>query len=438
MKPRAVLCAILLTAPAAWGADTIPPTLERSLELGLRTHPGLRAARLAVEAAEARAGEARAARLPALVLSGSAARVSDEEAATVDLPAPMGSVSLGTWIQDRVSLGASLRQNLFSGFAVRSRVEAAAALAEAARSDLAAEEGRVACEIETAWWSLAAAVEAAAVVEESRRLLVVHLGESEQYLAQGLATREELLRAASELAQTEARLAEAASAERLARRRLALLVGLGPDAEGGPTAVGSVEAAGAPLAELVAAALAGRAELAAIDRRVRAGAAAADGARSGWYPSVALEGALVWARPNPMLFPPQDRFEATWQIGLAASLNIGGYVAVERRVREAEAETERLRAQRQARAMQVTLEVSEASESVRRAAERIAAAAAAAARAEETLRVVRGKASSGLARASQLLDAELELMRARLEGTKAAADLGIAAAALRQATGARR
>jgi outer membrane protein TolC len=138
-----------------------------------------------------------------------------------------------------------------------------------------------------------------------------------------------------------------------------------------------------------------------------------------------------------MLFPLAERFEATWQVGVAATLNLGAFPAVERRVREAELEAEGLRARRQALALQVTMEVAESRESARRALERIASAAAAVERAGEALRVARGKVAAGLARGVELLDAELELMRARLEGTRAAADLRIAEAALRRAAGTR-
>ncbi len=439
MNLRFLRLCMLLAAASAWAGDELPASLDACLDLGLRAHPNLRAARLALDAADAAVGEARAAQLPALVLSGSATRFSDEDTGT--LATPFGPVALAPWIQDRFSMGASLRQNLFSGFAVRSRIQAAAAAKEAARRDLAAETGRIAYEIEAAWWGLAAAVEARGVVEESRRLLRVHVSETEQFLSQGLATREELLRVQSELAAAELRVTEAASTERLARSRLALMVGLGRDASGGPTSVPAVPDPAAaverlgPLDSLVAGALGDRAELAAMDERIRAASAAATGARSGFFPSVSLDGALVWARPNPLLFPPQDRFDATWQIGVSASVNVGGYGAVERRVRGAELEKERLAAQRDGRATQVTLEVAESYETVRRAAERIVSARAAAARSDEALRVVRDKRAAGLARATDLLDAELDLMRARLDGSRAAMDLRVGLAALRRAVG---
>jgi outer membrane protein TolC len=136
-----------------------------------------------------------------------------------------------------------------------------------------------------------------------------------------------------------------------------------------------------------------------------------------------------------MLFPPEDKFETTWQVGVTATVNLGAFPAVERRVAEAQAEAGRLRAQREARVMQVTLEVTESAESVRRARERIPSATAALAFAEESLRVIQGKRAAGLARATELLDGELELMRARLDASRAAADLRIGDAALRRALG---
>jgi outer membrane protein TolC len=172
-------------------------------------------------------------------------------------------------------------------------------------------------------------------------------------------------------------------------------------------------------------------------------AAAAEGAeaaqrravRSGGWPRLEAFGEILAGSPHPRFFPPSSVFRTTWAVGVQMAWSPNELLSSAAASRAGAAREEARRAQRALVAEQIRIEVVRAfqawreSEAARRTAVRGLAAA------EEAYRVRREQFRAGRATSVELIDAETNLTRARLEAVDARVDARIARVQLLRATG---
>lgn len=461
---------ILFLLLAAWAsAGSLfpePRSLQDCLELGMKNSKALRAAQLRLQALGAVYLEARDARLPSLALAARYSRLSPLAAGSITLPDPIGPLSLYPAIEDTFALGVSLQQPLWSGLRIRSAITQARAAREEAALNYRQQRQELAYQVQAVFWELAKAGEALRVIGENIARLNAHLKDIQDFYGQGLVTYNEVLQARMQLAQITLRQLEAGNTRALLQARLAILIGLPPDAliepqyslreeadPGAGASDGSGPAAGAPDAGAEAdasgirdlpaspnpgdglAALERRPEVGAARQRLAAAQAAVTAARSGWYPSVFLTGGYQYALPNPRQFPPAPEFTGTWDLGIAASLDVGRWPAVAHRSEQALAQADQAREALGQLEDSILLEVIQARLNLNKNAQRIGVARQLVAQAEENRKIIYEKHRNGLALASELLDADASRLEADLELSQARIDLEMARAALARALG---
>jgi outer membrane protein len=436
---RLLLAGLLACLPAAAPAaaeEAQELSLAGCIEQGLAHSRALQSALAAVRAAGAGVREARAGRLPELSLTAAYSRLSEEDAAAVDLPA--GSVVLAEPFVDSTLFSAGLTQPLFTGFRLESGIRGSEQAAAESRQRYRRARETLVFELQAAYWRLAGAVELEAVIRENLERLRAHRREAAERFAEGLITYNDLLSVEIQLADGELRAIDGEIGRLLAAARLNTLLGNDPgrplrlrySLEEPPAAAENADA-------LTAAALSRRPDLSALASRAQALEAALQSVRSGWYPQIFLTGSAALARPNPRLFPPPSRFEATWELGLGAVLQVGSWASLPARLERAGAALEAALSSREDLAAAIRLEVIEKSLDYSRRRRQIRVAEQMRFKAEENLRITREKADAGLALTSELLDAEQALLEADLRLTQSRIEARIARAALELSTGAR-
>jgi outer membrane protein TolC len=186
---------------------------------------------------------------------------------------------------------------------------------------------------------------------------------------------------------------------------------------------------------LVAEAQERRPERHAHQLRIEAAGARKQAAAAGRRPMVAVGAGFDYARPNPEIFPREARWQDSWDLGVNVrwSLWDGGRVAAE--VAEASARevaaTERLNEfeedlvtevwQRRLTLISRLASIEAAEDGVRSAA--------------EARRVNAERFAAGVATSTELLDAQVVLLSAELDRTRAQAEARLAEAQLRRAIG---
>jgi outer membrane protein TolC len=187
--------------------------------------------------------------------------------------------------------------------------------------------------------------------------------------------------------------------------------------------------------ELLVAAREQRAERTALERRVSAALERVTAAEAGRRPAVSLVSGYDYIRPNPRFFPRTDEWQDSWDVGVNVSWSLwdGGRTAAERAeaAASATAARERLADFDERLAFEVRqrrLELDSARAQIEAAAEGERSAA-------EGRRVLAERFDVGVATSTELLDAEVVLLQADLDRTRALAGARLAAARLERALG---
>jgi outer membrane protein TolC len=313
------------------------------------------------------------------------------------------------------------------------RAEAAAVGAEAdtARADLRLEVAR-------AFWALVTARASVGVLEQAAARTEAHLGDVRERFNAGLVAPNETASAEAQVSRTRMLLIEARNQRDAASADLARLVGTDVSAAGiEPAATLDLDgdAASATYAALVAEARSSRSERQTMQRRIEAAEEQRTAVAAGRRPTVALAGGVDYARPNARIFPRTDRWQESWDAGIQVSWSLwdGGRTAAELAqaagattvARERLAEFDSLLA---VDVRQRALEIESGRAAVLAAADGIRAAA-------EARRVVSERYQAGVVAQGEVLDAELALLQAELDRTRALAGVRLAEARLARAVG---
>jgi outer membrane protein len=301
--------------------------------------------------------------------------------------------------------------------AARAEADAAGQDIEVARADLRLEAAR-------AYWAVVTARAAVVVLEQSVERAESNLGDVRQRFDAGLVAPNETASAEAQLSRTRMLLIEARNQRAASLAELERLLGeYGVPFEPSSPLETSSPDQGTGEAN-------GSADLAALRYRVAAAEAAREAAVAARRPTVAVVGGVDFARPNPKIFPRADRWQESWDAGVRVTWSLwdGGRSAAE--VAQVTAATlaarERLAETESRRDLDVRLRTLEI-DSGRAAVEAATASVRAAA---EARRVVTERYRAGVLPQGDMLDAELALLQAELDRTRALAGVRLAEARL--------
>jgi outer membrane protein TolC len=253
----------------------------------------------------------------------------------------------------------------------------------------------------------------------------------------GVAARVDLMRVDAQLATAQVGVARAHGGVAIAENALRTLLhqngsgnlSLGEDLTQAPDSISGGREA------LVARALDTRPELQALLRLVQARddlISARAGAR---LPHLSLQGNVDVANPNQRVFPQTEEFRTTWDVSAVLSWSPNDFASANTDVSSARAEQAQAEADLESLRDAIRLEVTQAYEQYESARAALVAATAGIEAAEESYRVRHEQLDAGTAVSSDLIDAESELTRARLQLLDAAIDVRLAHARLRRALG---
>ncbi len=437
--------ALAALVPAGLGAQAARQlTVEESVQMGLEHNARLRAARADVDAARAGERQVGAARLPALRSQASYGRLSSNiPGVEFTIPGYDSTFTFQGVQLDRLQTELSLELPLLAQLRLGHEARAAGHDAAAAALSLEQERSDVAFDIRRAYWNLHRALEHRATVQSALAGVDAHLQVVRERVAEGAALTRDLLAAETRRSEVLLEQVEADNAVRVGQLELNRLIGLPLDEPLRPVseppalpAHGTVPAPQPAGPGLVSSTVDdGRPRIAALERQVLGLRERLDAAGASRLPEVDFYARWLYAKPNPYFFMEQDRFNATWELGLSGRWAIWEGGARGARQQEARSRLEAAEARLQDTAEQVAVETARLRLEVRRAAEAVGVAEQSVGVAVESFRVVGHQFEEGTALSADVLDAEEALRRARARRADALADHAIAEAALLNALG---
>jgi outer membrane protein TolC len=470
----------LVTALAPQPGGLTPDEVAKA---ALRTRASLRAKQAELRAASAKVDQAMVNFFPRLTLTATYTRLSEVEIPPLGAGAPVLSVvdeqgrsqfspgplstapcpgapeaqcivdSGGGSVVLGVSPGLTLPSSVnsyaltaslavpISDYVLRlSQAYASASHAESAkRLELQAETLQAAADAKIAFFNWVRVKGQVIVAGEAVAQARAHVEDARRTFEVGLLSRADVLRLEAQVASAEQVLIEAQAALLVADDQIRIALGaahdrplaLGIDVMGTAPAKPPAEA----LPALVQEALQKRLEIRALDETQYSLEKAEAITRAGYFPRVDAFADLTYANPNQRVFGAQDRFDATWAAGVRATWVLNDVFATAGASAEANARTTQVAEQKAALRDALRLEVASAYAELSKAASSIESAERQLAAAVESMRVRSELFRAGRATSVDVVDAEAEVTRARLQQLNARVGALVAKTRLEHAVG---
>jgi outer membrane protein len=429
-----------IASSMAVAEERIRLTLDEAVARGLANSQRLAELQARTEGAEAAEAGRAAASKPSVALLGGYTRTSHVEEFSIVQPG-LPPRTIYPDIPDNFRARIDLQWAIYTGGRMDALERAARAEREAAGEELTAARADLRLEIARAFWALVTAREAEAVLARSLESLDAHVRDLRSRLDQGLIPPNEVLSVEAQHSRQRVLAIEARNTQAIAEADLSRLLGTESEAAIEPAVSLELppaltpQPAAAPAAALIVDARARRPERRALERRLDASRARGDAAASAGLPQVSFASGFDYARPNPRIFPRSGEWRDSWDVSVNVSWLLwdGGrrradLAEVAAGTRAAQARLSEFDRQTAFEVRQRTLEIDSS-----RAA--IAAASDGVRSATEARRVLNERFRVGVATSTEMLDAEIAVLQAELDRTRALANARLAEARLERAVG---
>lgn len=410
-------------------------SIKEAIDLSIKNSKQLKSSYAKTEEATAALREAVQNRLPAVSVSGSYLRLNHAHLNLKTKTSNTGGSGDSTTSSATPSSAlygiANVSLPLFSGFRIKYGIESSKYLAEAAHLD--ADNDREAVIINTieAYENLYKSKAAVDLVKENLESNRQRVKDFYNLEKNGLMARNDLLKAELQESNTELSLLDADNNWKLANINMNLMLGL-PDStflavNESDLQPASVQLKGA--ADYVQSGLQNRKDVSALSYRQKAANTAVKIAKGATYPSIALTGGYVAANiPNILTVTNAVNIG----VGVQYNLNLGKNNS---QVQQAKAREKQAVANQEMLNEQIQLEINQAYQNYLLSQKKIEVYNTAIAQAEENYKIVKNKFDNALSTTTDLLDADVAQLQARLNAASAKADASVAYNKLLQTAG---
>ena len=417
-------------------------SLEQCIEIALENNSQIKLAANDARIAEHRTRQSKKDFMPQLLFSGNYKRQS--MIPEIDIPAvelPLGEQKVPLFPGEQFTLGSldtydfrlNLSQPLFTGFKLKNKTNSLSARANSKSYDLAAVRSEVIYKVVNGFASVLKAEKFLDIAVSSLGQVESHLRDTEAFLNQGLARRNELL--VVKVKESEAQLAvlQARNAVEIAKAALEALLGKPlPDSSlfQGPDLVGIREVQPDSSLEL---AFRSRPELKSVELLQQSARFAEKAMRGNRLPNIVAIGSYGYGKPGLDLV--NDEWMDYWVVGVNAEWSLWSWGKTSSQIQQAQLQTQSVEEVIRQTRLGIELDVRQACSKVNEALQRKQVAQQFVERAGETLRVISSSYKQGAASNTEYLDAQADLTRAQLQKAQAEIDCLCAYADWQRAVG---
>ncbi len=418
-----------------------PLTLQEAMKVGLDNSKYLKISELNAVVAQEKYHEVNSTRWASLAFQGRYTRLSPVPTFMLTLPPSIPvfggqSFPISQNVYNNYDLQLSVQQPIFTGFQLENASKAARDNVQAATYDTKANKSDLKVQIATAYWTVYNALQANEFMQENLDRTEAHYKQAQDLLAQGMLTQSDVLSAKVQVSNSRLLLLDAQNRLRLAAVALNNILGVPLNTEYTITSVPQAGDTTLPdIGKLLQEALDNRSELHSLELKVKAAGAAVAAAWGAYLPQVSVVGNYYYQRPNQRILPTLDAFRQTWDASVVVSLPIWNWGQTASKVDQARAQRQQAELAEQQTADAVYLDVTQSYLNFKQSKDKIAVAETAVKDAEESYRISDQKFKVGLVTNTDLMDAEVALLQAKLNYSQALTELEIARVNLEKATG---
>jgi outer membrane protein TolC len=405
-------------------------TLNEAIELGLKNSKQLKNSQAKIEEATAALKEAVEKKLPDAKVTGSYMWLSS---ANIDLKTKSGNGNQASAPKISQAMYGILNASLpvYTGGRIRYGIEGSRYLAEATKLDADNEKDEVIQNTIESYINLYKAKSSVILVKEDLVEAQQRVKDFTNLEKNGLLPRNDLLKAELQASNVELSLLDAENNWQLANVSMDLLLGLPENTQLVPdSSVVNRSPDAKTLDEYVQTAYTKRKDLASLDLRKKASETAVNAAKSEYYPSLAITGGYIAAD-----IPKFLTLTNAINVGAGVSYNIGSLWKTKSKVQQAEARVKQMQISESLLSDDVRLQVSQAYLNWLSSQKKIEVYAKAVEQAAENYRIVKNKYNNSLATTTDLLDADVAQLQAKMNLVFARADAVVTYNKLLQTSG---
>jgi outer membrane protein TolC len=429
-----VVCALLAVPYTSYAQNKKSLSLKEAITLSIQNSKELKLSKTRIDAALASVKTANNQQLPDVSVSASYLRINEPN---VDLKLKVGGDSSGSGSSPKVNsvayAMASVSLPIFSGFIIQSQKESARYLAEAAKLDADRDREAVIQNTINAYSNLYKAQQAVALVQENLKQQQQRVTDFANLEKNGVIARNDLLKVQLQQSNVEVSLLEAESNLKLANIAMDLLLGLPETTElvADTTTFDQAGPASAKAAtEWEQIALQNRKDAAALSARERAATAGIKAAKGEYYPSVGLTGGYV-ALSVPNALTVTNALNA----GIGVKYSPSSLWKAGSKVTEAKVRLQEVQVNEELLVDNIHLSINKAYQDYLVNQKKIEAYQKAIDQASENYKIVKNKQENNLATTTDLLEADVANVQARLNYAFAKADAVVAYTRLLETAG---
>ena len=433
-----VLCGFLLILSGAAAAQEAAPlrlSIEEAQSLAMTASHRLAEARARAATADAGVLVRQAADRPVVGVGAGYTRTNHVTQFAIQGPAGPPRV-LFPDEPDNYRTRVDLQWPIYSAGRTDALERASRAEASAAAADVSAAQADLRLEVARAFWALVTARATVSVLDRSVARAQANVNDVRQRFAVGLVPPNDEASAEAQESRQRMLLIEARNQRDMSSAEIARLVGADLLQPIEPAAELDLAAAVTPSqGGLVAEARATRDERKALEHRIAAADEQRAAAAGSKRPVIAITDGFDYARPNPRILPRVARWDDSWDAGVTATWSLwdGGRARVETilaasTVTAAEQRLAEFDSLLALEVRQAVLEIDSGRAAVAAAGDAVRAAA-------EARRVVGERYRAGVIAQTEVLDADVALLQAELDRTRAIAGVRFAEARLARALG---
>ena len=417
-------------------AQTRELTLQESLELGLKNSIELQIANSKIIKAGAVESEITSSMFPKISFNAAYRRLSDVHPFQLNLPMFPQPVTIQETILDNYSLSATIEQPLFTGFKLSSLKSAASLNKEAERILFNKERMNKIEDIKKAFWHFYNSEKIVALLKENLKSLKNHLNDTEKFLENGLVTKNDFLKLKVEVSNIELQLLEAQNNKNIARTVFNKTIGLPLNQK---TQIINKETTGtiylADYTQLLAEALKNRSELKSTSLRVKALEEKKTASQSDWFPQLFAFGNFYYSKPNQRFLPIENKFNDSWDVGVALKWSLWNWGGTSAKVQQAEEDLFQAKKTLELLKKAIELDVYNNYLKLQNAIKKINLTKMQIESAKENFRITELKFNQQLVTSTELIDAEAALLNAKTMYETAKVEYKLCKVALEKSVG---
>lgn len=415
---------------------TTPLSLTDAIKKGLDASKMLKLDKAKIDVALAKYQEAQDLKIPKLNVNAGYTYLGDIDPRFKEIAFP-GFGKFQLYVNNNYVTHAQISEPIFAGGKMKYAEQSANYLLQASKLDANTDRDAIVMNIVNAYYNLYKLQASQKLIQDNISQIEQHLKEVQGFLKQGVVTKNDVLQLQIQLSNRQMDLLNANNNIGVTNYNFNILLGQPVETQvvldtasmfSGPKEL-------KPLADYFKDGMSQRQDLKAAELRTKAADAGIKIAKGNYYPTVSVGVDGYYSRPNQRYFPVLDAFKPSWDAGINLSWDVTGLYTNKKAVAEANAMKVQSEVNHDMITDNISNEVNQDYVQYTQSLQQINLSQQTIAQAEENYRLMKARYDNHVALLSDLQQADVLLLQARINLMLSRADAEVAYNKLLKATG---